>query len=293
MKVDRFSQALALPQFWLMAIGAGLAAIHLTLVARSGHDEMFSISLLYWVAVGSLLWQKHDDLDLHSSIFATGWGIFLVMIVLLRSQSLASFDLFLRVAPLLSAIALALLASGVRGLKQYWQEFVVFSFLIPHSGVLSQAFDVSKVTAEFATVLLWIAGFDVFRQGAYVSLPSGSVEVNPGCSGYGSMLQLLSIAVIYLLLFSTTRLQKWLLPIAAVLLGFMVNGIRVAIMAVLASKNVSAFEFWHNEEGSMVFSLLSVLLLSGLCYVLRPALVIKPESTLAIEPESTTEGKGR
>jgi cyanoexosortase A len=284
MKVNRFYQTLSLPQFWLLVIGSGLASIHLTLVARSGHDEMFSTSVLYWVAVGSLIWKKRDQLELSSSIFATGCGFFLMAIVLLRSQSLSSFDSFLRVAPLLSAIALGLLASGVRGLKQYWQEFVVFGFLIPHSGVLSQVFDVSKTTAEFATALLWSAGFDVSRQGVYVSLPSGSVEVNPGCSGYGSMLQLLSIAVIFLLMFPTSRLQKWLLPIAAVLIGFVTNGIRVAIMVVLASKDLSAFHYWHNEEGSLVFSLLSVLLFSGLCCTLRPV--------QTIEPESTTESEG-
>lgn len=272
MKVDRFSQTFTSSQFWLLVIGTGLAAIHLTLVSRTGHDEMFSTSLLYWVAVSSLVWKKRDQLKLGSSILATGCGIILMAIILLRSQSLASFDSFLRVAPLLSAIALGLLASGIRGLKQYWQEFVVFGFLIPHSGVLSQMFDASFITAEFATLLLWISGFDVSRQGVYVSLPAGSVEVNPGCSGYGSMLQLLSIAVIYLLMFPTSRLQRLLLPIVAILLGFGVNGIRVAIMTVLSASDRAAFEYWHNGEGSLVFSLLSVLLFSGLCWVLgQPA----------------------
>lgn len=283
MKVARFYQTLSLPQFWLMVIGSGLTIVHLTLVARSGQDEMFSTSSLYWVAAGSLIWKKRDQLELSSSIFATGCGLFLMAIVLLRSQSLSSFDLFLRVAPLLSAIALGLLASGVRGLKQYWQEFVVFGFLIPHSGLLSQIFDVSKTTAEFATVLLWSTGFDVSRQGVYISLSSGSVEVNPGCSGYGSMLQLLSIAVIFLLMFPTSRLQKWLLPIAAVLIGFVTNGIRVAIMVVLASNDLSAFHYWHNEEGSMAFSLLSVLLFSSMCFALRPVQNFEPESTTECE----------
>ena len=283
MKVDKFFQTLSSLQFWLLVIGSGLAIIHLTLVARSGHDELFSNSFLYWITVSSLLWKKRDNLNLNSSIFATGCGFFLMVIVLLRIQSLSSFDSFLRVAPLLSAIALALLASGVRGLKRYWQEFIILSFLIPHSGVLSQVFDVSNVTAEFATTLLWIMGFDVSRQGVYVSLPSGSVEVNPGCSGYGSMLQLLSIAVIFVIMFPTNRLQKCLLPITAVLVGFVGNGIRVAIMVVLASTNLSAFHYWHNEEGSMVFSLLSVLLFSGLCCALQP--------TQPVEPQSMT-GKG-
>ncbi|MCU0565060.1 MAG: cyanoexosortase A [Oculatellaceae cyanobacterium Prado106] len=265
MNIDRFSRIVIDPQFWLCVGGAGLAAIHLTQVFRTGQDELFSSSLLYWVAVGSLVWKKRDQLRLGSSVLSISCGILLMAIVLLRSQSIAGFDAFLRVAPLLSAIALALLASGISGLKQYWQEFVVLSFLIPHSALLSQVFDASPLTAEFATVLLWILGFDVSRQGVYVSLLTGSVEVNPGCSGYGNMVQLLSIAVIYLFMFPTKRWQQLGLPIAAILLGFTVNGIRVALMVVLASSNSTAFQYWHEGEGSLIFSLLSVLILG--CWI--------------------------
>ncbi len=273
-------------KFWLISIGAGLVGIHLTLVDRTGQAEMFSTSLLYWIAVSSLIWKKRDELGLKSSFPGTALGLSLVLLVLIKSQSLSSFDSFLRVAPLISAVGLAAIASGIKGIKQYWQEFVVLGFMIPHSGVLSQAFDTSKLTAEFATSLLWCVGFEASRQGVYVMLPTGSVEVNPGCSGYGSVLQLLSLAVIFLFMFPTSRLQKLLMPIVAICLGFSINGIRVALMAILAaSTDKSAFSYWHDDEGSLIFSLISVLLFGLLCYCVLQSAQLDDDP----DPEQSTE----
>jgi cyanoexosortase A len=273
-------------RFWLISIGAGLVGIHLTLVDHSGQAEMLSSSLLYWIAVSSLIWKKRDQLRLNSSFFGTLLGLLLVAIVLIKSQSISNIDSFLRVSPLISAIGLAAIASGIRGIKQYWQEFAVLSFMIPHSGVLSQAFDSSKLTAEFATSLLWCLGFDASRQGVYVLLPTGSVEVNPGCSGYGSILQLLSLAVIFLFMFPTSRFQKLLMPIAAVCLGFSINAIRVALMAILsASGDKAAFLYWHNNEGSLAFSFISVLLFGLFCYFMLQ----QEQSDDDLEPEQPTE----
>ena len=273
-------------QFWLMSIGAGLVGIHLTLVDRTGQTDMFSTSLLYWIAVSSLIWKKRDELRLKSSLPGTVLGLLLVIVVLLKSQSLSSFDSFLRVAPLISAVGLAAIASGIKEIKQYWQEFVVLGFMIPHSGVLSQVFDTSKLTAEFATSLLWCLGFDASRQGVYVLLPTGSVEVNPGCSGYGITLQLLSLAVIFLFMFPTSRFQKLLLPVVAVCLGFSLNSIRVAIMTVLAaSADKAAFSYWHDNEGSLIFSLISVLLFGLVCYCVLQQEQLDDDP----EPEQPTE----
>jgi cyanoexosortase A len=284
MKVEQLPNFLSESKFWLLGIGAGLVGIHLTLVSRTEQAEGLSTSLLYWIAVSSLVWKKRFELKLGSSWMETGLGLFLICIVLLKSQALSSFDSFLRVAPLISALGLGLIASGIKGLKQYWQSLVVLCLMIPHSGVLSQVFNISKLTAEFATMLLWCAGFDVSRQGVYVMLPTGGVEVNPGCSGYGEIWQLLSIAIIFLFMFPTNQFQKFLIPLVAVFLGFSINSMRVGIMAVLAtSGNKAAFSYWHDDQGSLVFSLVSVLLFGLFCYFM-----LQPEPSVD-EPEQTTE----
>lgn len=256
-------------QFWLLGITAGLITIHLTLTSRAKDSSLVGNSALFWIAVCYLIWQKRNEINLESRIFSSIWGMAIVAFVLLKSTSLSGYDPFLRFFPLISCLGVALLASGFKGLKQYWRELLILCFLVPPPGALSLLFDLSTITAKFATALLWYAGFEVHRQGVYVYLPNGGIEVYPGCSGIENMLHLLGLAVIFLLSFSTTWLEKIYLPIVASSFAFIVNGIRVAILAILAaSAKPQALEYWHKGEGSLIFSMISVAILGLFCFVL-------------------------
>lgn len=259
-------------KFCLLGIGISLIAIHLTLVWRTGDENTLSTSILFWAAVYSLLAKKRNKLNITSDLFSSLLGLAIIVITLIKSQHVSSFDFFLRLSPLLSALGLGLIASGIKGLKQYWQELLILCLLIPHSGLMSQVLDISKLTAQFASSLLWYLGFQVSRQGVHIVLPNGNVEVNPGCAGYSSILQLLGIAVISIIMFPMSLKQKILTPIVALTMAFIVNGIRVALMAVLASSfNKEAFIYWHNGDGSLIFSIITVLLFGTFCYfMLQP-----------------------
>jgi cyanoexosortase A len=156
-----------------------------------------------------------------------------------------------------------------KGFKQYWQELFLLFFLGAPELVLSPLIDVSGFTAQFSAFILWYLGFDVSRQGVYITLPQGGVEVFAGCSGLESMTHLLSLAVVYLLMFPTSWIKKVLVPVVAVSLAFVVNGLRVALMAVLAvSSNSEAFEYWHTGSGSAIFSMIAVLIFGLFCLFL-------------------------
>lgn len=256
-------------QFWLLGIATSLIAIHLTLTSRANDASLLGTSALFWVAIWSMLWSKRETLSLDSGFFSSFCGILLIVLILLKSISVSGYDVFLRISPLISALGVALLASGFKGLKQYWRELLILCFLAPSPGTLSLLVDISTFTAKFATAVLWYLGFEVSRQGVYVILPAGSIEVYPGCSGIESMLHLLGLAVLFLVMFPTDWLEKILVSVVAVFLAFVVNGFRVALMAVLAaSSNPQALEYWHKGDGSMLFSMISVLILGLFCLFL-------------------------
>ncbi len=174
MNHDRFSKLLVAPEFWLLTVGAGLISIHLTLVAKSGHEQLFSTSLLYWVAVASLIWQRRFSLNFEGKFAGISMGATVISGVLFRSHVTAGdADFFLNLSPLLSGLGLGLIASGFSGLKQYWQELTVLGLIIPHPGLLSKVYDLSYLTAKTSTALLLYLGFDVSRQGAVIVLPQG------------------------------------------------------------------------------------------------------------------------
>jgi len=71
------------------------------------------------------------------------------------------------------------------------------------------------------------------------------------------------------MIFTTTSFKKILVLLVAVLVGFIVNGVRVALMAVLvALSQQDAFEYWHQGDGSLIFSMIGVLLFGLFCHFL-------------------------
>ena len=256
-------------QFWLLVIATGLITIHLTLTSRANDASLLGTSTLFWVAVSSIVWQKRDTLSLESRVYSSVWGLLIIAFVLLRSISVFGYDPFLRLFPLISIFGVALLASGLKGLKQYWQEFLIFCFLVPSPGTLTLLIDISTLTAKFATAILWYMGFEVYRKGVFVSFPTGGIEVYPGCSGIENMLHLLGLAVIFLMMFPTKWIEKILLPIVAILIAFVVNGVRVAILAIFAaSANPQGLEYWHKGDGSLIFSMIAVGIMGLFCFFL-------------------------
>ncbi len=255
--------------YLLLAIGATLTTLHLQLVGKSGDQgQLLETSLLCWTTVWFMIWRKRHRLTFHSTPIATGIGLLCVAWILVRSLSLSSYDSFLRIAPIASGIALTLLASGF-ALKQYWRELIVLAFLlIPTTTLLSQI-DISPLTAEFGGTLLWYSGFPVSQNGVMLNLPNAkSVEVYAGCSGLQSIWQIFSLSFLFSMLFSIGWWRSIFVTIAGVIIAFIVNGVRVALMAVLFSHDKrDAFDYWHLGNGSVIFSMIAVGLFGALCFV--------------------------
>ncbi|GAB1543907.1 hypothetical protein NUACC21_65830 [Scytonema sp. NUACC21] len=255
------------PQLWFLGIGAGLNAIHLTLTWKADNYSLFSNCILYWAAISSLILDKHH-LNLNSGIIPSLIGLSLIGIILFKSASLTSFGVFLYLTPLIIALSLVLLASGFKGLKQYQGELLaLFCLVAPKVIPWSVVGYISSLTAKFAAFILWYIGANVARSGNIIYLPTGSVEVFSGCSGVEQVFQMLGLSVLFLLMFPQKNHQKIIVPITAISLGFIVNTLRVALMAILVAKQQQeAFKYWHEGDGSLVFSMIAVLLFGIFCW---------------------------
>jgi cyanoexosortase A len=247
--------------FWIVGIAVGLIALHLTLTLKANNLDLLSTSLVFWAAVSSLVWDK-------SGIFSSFLGASLLTSVLLKSFLVPGNDIFLRFSPFISAFSLALLVSGAKGLKQYWQELLLLGFISIPQGLVHRFLDLTLLTAKFSASLLSGLGFSVYRQGVFITLPPAKVEVASGCSGVNGMLQLLGLSLLFLFMFpQTNRKQKIFIPFLAVFIAFIVNGIRVAILTLLvANSNSEAFDYWHLGTGSQIFPMIGVFIFGLLCW---------------------------
>lgn len=258
------------PAFLLLVLAVAIVAIHLTSIFKIGTSDRQITSILFWAAAANLTWERHQKLTFHTGLGASILGGGLLSLLLLKANGYCE-ESFLIAYPFIAAIALALLAAGFKGLRVYWREIVLLFFLGIPEVLWSKLSDPSPLTARFASSLLWFSGHPVTQKGIYLQMPGGTVQVYSGCSGVVAMTQLLGMAVLLLMLLPLpwTRLQKLSLPVAAIAIGFIVNSLRVALMAILVTQNnMAAFEYWHEGSGSLVFSVISTGLLLSLLWLL-------------------------
>ncbi|WP_293155666.1 MULTISPECIES: cyanoexosortase A [unclassified Microcoleus] len=251
--------------FLLIVIATGLITLNMTLLWKMGDIAHFYMSIVFWLAVGSLLWDKQDSLKqggVKSDTISIVAGTILIAFILLKSAMVSSqSSYFLRLAPFLSGLGLSLIAVGFKHLKQYWRELLIlFVQGVPSVITSPLSENMATLTTKFAHVILWYLGFDVMREGNYVALPTGRVFVYGGCSGMEAMNYLLGLSVVCLVMFPTKQ-NKALVIGVAIALGYIVNGFRVAAMALLvAHKRLDLFKYWHDGEGSLVVGMIAVIL---------------------------------
>ncbi|MEM6398773.1 MAG: cyanoexosortase A [Cyanobacteria bacterium P01_D01_bin.116] len=245
-------------RYWLLGIAAGLQIICLTLVWKADDTGHLGMSVLFLFAILNLIWEKHHTLKFESKVVPSIVGMALIGWVLWESANLADGNI-MRLLPFASAFGVALLASGFKGLKQYWQELVILFFLGVPSVIASFLFDISPLTAQFSAFLLHYSGFDVAIQGVFINLPNGGVEVTDECSGIDTIIYTLSVAVLALVMFPVHRSKQYFVPIVAIIIGFVVNGIRVAMLAIFAASDKAAFDNWHGGQASYLYGMIGIV----------------------------------
>jgi cyanoexosortase A len=255
-------------KLWLLILAGGLIALHLHSSWEAKLANLVVTSILFVGAIAFKLKQKQSTLNLESNLLSKIIGAFLVAFVFLSQAFLPSYDFLIRLLPLISGLGLALIASGIKGLKQYWQELMLLLVLAVPLELLIEPvnnfFRITKVLAQISTFILWYVGFTVSRQGDLIILPERATWVGPNCSGVLTMLWMLQLAILFLATYPTNWQKKILVPTVAVLIVIGVNSIRIAIMALLAAYNYPAFEYWHSDN-AQIFSTIPVLIFWRFC----------------------------
>lgn len=268
------AEDLKTPQFWLLGLAGCLVAIHFTLTDRVGQPDFLGLTILVWFAIASLIQRKSQSLQLNSDIGSTSVGALLIAIILIRSVN-ATLNPGLSFMPLVGGLGLALVASGFKGLHQYWREFLLLSLLaIPQElgvGIFNIAPALSLIIAKIVGFSLWYLGFQVSIAGTHLYFPSGGIVINDACAGVSNLLYLVKVSCIFLILFPlSNRKIVMIVPFVALTLAFIMNLFRVGLLAVLSPNNPQAFEYWHEGTGSLVFTFTVVIIFGSFyLYLLR------------------------
>jgi exosortase len=120
------------------------------------------------------------------------------------------------------------------------------------------------LTARISQALLMLCNLPAEVQGNVLRLPEGAVQIDGPCSGIGMVMQLIMVGVIFALAFPMRhRWQNGVMLLVAPLLAMIANGFRIALLAGITASAIPSkdwwFEFFHESEGSLVFSGIAVL----------------------------------
>jgi cyanoexosortase A len=264
-------QAIGKLEFWLLSAWVSLIAVNLTLVGRLAESpDDLAIQALTWIVAVFLAIRQHSRQQLSSSPSAIATGAILLLWVLVKSSLTQRIsDILFIMTPLAATLGIVLIASGWRGVKIFWQPLVLAATLgIPVTFLftgIEKIIPVNVLTAQFANSVLWYGGAKVAQEGITIVSQFGSVEVARGCAGLPPILMLLRITLMFVMVFPVSRMHMWIMFLSAVAIAFVVNALRVTLLVIIASQPNEVFKYWHDGDGSQIFSVIAVCLLLWLC----------------------------
>ena len=265
---------------WLFSSLIGIAILYLSLTWKTtANIDRLTTDTLFWGIILWLLWQKKERLNLSSDPISGFLGFLLLGLTLSKTITLYGFEsALIPLIPIFSAIALALIASGFKGLSQYIQELFFAWFLFFPTGVIGNFIDrilhVTIINAKIATYLLYYLGFNTesYSNEVILYLPElGKFKavVDYPCTGIPMILLILKLALLLISCVRLTKKQKIVLPVFSIVLGFLLGVIRVCILTILIP-DPDRFGYWHGSAGAQIFSTLAIVIFSGFCYWILP-----------------------
>lgn len=270
------------PYFWILVIAAALFTIYFGLLWKAEDVAHLGMSALFVLGAGSLIWDRKESLSFKTNPIAIGVAIALIVAILygltldLKIRGIDAHPV-VRLAALGFGIALALIAAGFPGLKQYRSEIIILAALSLPSVILTP-WNLAPFTAQLASGTLWSMGYDVGVDGIALHLPRTTVLVARACSGVESVTYVLGISILYLVMFPLKRIHLFIVPIIAIIIGYLVNLVRVVAMSVLINAGkMEAFEFWHEGEGSLLVGIIAVLIFSAFYFALLKYVSLEEE----------------
>jgi exosortase/archaeosortase family protein len=188
-------------------------------------------------------------------------GVALLVAMLWFGQRLMNSDFISSLLPLLAGFALALLAAPASKLRPFLPSLSMLALLpvVRALDSLTPLGPLSVATAWLTQQMLTLSGYAAEQFGTLVKLQGGGVDVSGPCAGLSILLQLLLVAVIFALAFPMRhRWQNGLMLLGAPLIGMVVNGMRITLLALLITSSLPNrqwwFTFFHDHWGALIFS---------------------------------------
>jgi exosortase/archaeosortase family protein len=202
---------------------------------------------------------ESDDRFLGYLLMATGVVGFCVFHGLQKSTSLQAFSVMLTIAGMFGStwglgifgrfpVAIGLFLVSIYPDIEYVAIRVCRFFTSPDM--------LEQIMAWLGSIGLNLIGFKATAQAAYVTLPTGSVWVGPGCSGFEMVLVLMGTGFLMGRFMQLTWQKTAGLMVFGWALSLIFNIPRIMLLAIASVYwGKQSFDFWHGPIGGQMFAM--------------------------------------
>ena len=220
-----------------------------------------------------MIWWVLKDLEIND-LKPSNWGIAIIVLGLLQLfiAKVGSEYFLQRTSMIIVLFGISFFLFGGRFTKTIWLPLVYLIFMVPLPAIIWNriAFPMQLFASAITEDVVRFIGIPILREGNVLHLAQTSLEVVDACSGLRSLVNILGLAVGLGFVMNREAWKRWALFLAAFPIAVIVNIIRLAGTAVLATRYGGdvARGFLHDFSGWLVF-VAGIALLIGVQGVLN------------------------
>lgn len=255
-----------------------LLLIALAAISTSGDSGDFAITVLSCLAVITIL--VDGAVSQHTAGFKTRTTIAatLAIILLVTGYLLLNPPVFSRSLPLLFLLAYWFAQTGQQVIHRYWKPLLILGLLaIPDRALITPLLypflklfgwdAMTFPTAHVSAYLTSLLGLPATVNHLDIIVEYATVTVWEGCDAVRNMDFLLRLSIMLMLTVPIKPSRRLITIVVAILLGFFVNTLRIALLVIIANYgDMADFDYWHEGDGSKIFNLIAIILFAVFAY---------------------------
>jgi EpsI family protein len=283
--------------FWV-----SFAGVITTLVDQWAGNALFSHGFAVPVISAYVAWTKSSELRrlTWQPDYRLGTPVLLAGALTLAIGKIGGIVALQGISLVLSVAGLTLLWLGREAFRVLRFPIVYLLLMVPLFYPLNWLQEPSQeLSASIASRLLNLFGFSALQEGISIVLPSVTLEVMRECSGVNQLIALITMVLPAAHLWLRGWTRRVGLVIVSVIVAYLSNGVRIALLGILATKGLSDGNLrgpLHLLEG-LAISLAGYLVIGGCLSVLArakqpatPSLDV-PQATATAAPSTWRSGR--
>ncbi len=159
--------------------------------------------------------------------------------------------------------------------------------LVPDQLINGIAFPIQMKSAQIATWMMNYIGLTSMQEGTQIHMEHYRMAVELPCSGFKTLLSLLTFSAAFAYLVEAPAWKRWTLFLMTAPLSLLINGLRIALIGVVGELfSTSSAQFFHDYSGFIV-------LILAFTFLFNFARVLKCERFLGVPLTDEMEQRDR